>query len=162
MSDSLRPHGLYTVPGIPQARILEGVAVPFSRALSPPRDQAQVSCIAGGFFTNSVWKPTPNLTHHSPCQSLPCTLLGVSRLSYILNIFFEHSLQFLDFLKLAIPQRSYAPNVLPDKRLFPSSSLTTTFLRPSKWFSFPPFSPLLSQIISLFFLLQKAELPWSS
>ena len=115
VSDSLRPHGLYTVPGIPQARILEGVAVPFSRAPSPPRDQAQVSRIAGRFFTSSVWKPTPNLTHHSPCQSLPCTLLGVSRLSYILNIFFEHSLQFLEFLKLAIPQRSYAPKVLPNR-----------------------------------------------
>ena len=31
MSDSLRPHGLCTVHGILQARILEWVAVPFSR-----------------------------------------------------------------------------------------------------------------------------------
>ena len=112
----------YTVPGILQARILEWVAIPFSRAPSPPRDRNQVSHIAGGFFTSWVWKPTPNLTHHSPCQSLPCTLLGswsAERLSYILNIFFEHSLQFLDFLKLAIPQRSYAPKVLPDRGFSP-------------------------------------------
>ena len=42
----------YTVHGILQARILEWVAFPFSRGSSQPRDQTQVSCIAGGFFTN--------------------------------------------------------------------------------------------------------------
>ena len=34
-----------------QARILEWVAIPFSRGSSQPRDRTQVSCIAGGFFT---------------------------------------------------------------------------------------------------------------
>ena len=42
----------YPVHGGLQARILEWVAFPFSRGSSQPRDQAQVSCIAGGFFTN--------------------------------------------------------------------------------------------------------------
>ena len=42
----------YTVHGILQARILEWVAFPFSRASSQPRDQTQVSHIAGRFFTN--------------------------------------------------------------------------------------------------------------
>ena len=42
----------YTVHGILQARILEWVAVPFSRASSQPRDWTQVSHIVGGFFTN--------------------------------------------------------------------------------------------------------------
>ena len=41
----------YTVLGILQARILEWVAVPFSRGSSQPRDRTQVSHIAGGFFT---------------------------------------------------------------------------------------------------------------
>ena len=41
----------YTVRGILQARILEWVAVPFSRASSQPKDQTQVSHTAGGFFT---------------------------------------------------------------------------------------------------------------
>ena len=41
-----------TVHGILQARILEWVAFPFSRASSRPRDQTQVSPIAGGFFTS--------------------------------------------------------------------------------------------------------------
>ena len=40
----------YTVHGILQARILEWVAFPFSRGSSQPRDQTQVSHIAGGFF----------------------------------------------------------------------------------------------------------------
>ena len=40
-----------SVHDILQARILEWVAMPFSRGSSQPRDQIQVSCIAGGFFT---------------------------------------------------------------------------------------------------------------
>ena len=42
----------YTVHGICQARIPEWVAFPFSRVSSQPRDQTQVSHIAGGFFTS--------------------------------------------------------------------------------------------------------------
>ena len=42
----------YTVHGILQARILEWVAFPFSRGSSQPRDQIQVSRIAGGSFTS--------------------------------------------------------------------------------------------------------------
>ena len=40
-----------SVHGILQARILEWVAIPFSRGYSQPRDQTQVSRIAGGFLT---------------------------------------------------------------------------------------------------------------
>ena len=42
----------YTVHGILQARILEWVAFPFSGGSSQPRDQTQVTSIAGGFFTS--------------------------------------------------------------------------------------------------------------
>ena len=41
----------YTVHGILQARILEWVAIPFTRGSSEPRGGTQVSCIAGRFFT---------------------------------------------------------------------------------------------------------------
>ena len=41
-----------TVHGILQARTLEWVAFPFSRGSSQPRDGAQVSRIADGFFTS--------------------------------------------------------------------------------------------------------------
>ena len=42
----------YTVQGILQARMLQWVAFPFSGGSSQPRDQTQVSCIAGRFFTS--------------------------------------------------------------------------------------------------------------
>ena len=40
-----------SVHGILQARILEWVAIPFSRRSSQPRDQTLVSGIVGRFFT---------------------------------------------------------------------------------------------------------------
>ena len=42
-----------SIHGILQARILEWVAIPFSRASSQIRDWSWVSCIAGRFF--SIW-----------------------------------------------------------------------------------------------------------
>ena len=46
-----------SVHGISQARILEWVAIPFSRGSSWPKDWTWVSCIAGGFFTELPGKP---------------------------------------------------------------------------------------------------------
>ena len=40
-----------SVHGILQARILDWVAIPFSRGLSQPRDETQVPRTAGRFFT---------------------------------------------------------------------------------------------------------------
>ena len=60
VSGSLRPHGLDSpsgsfIHGILQARILEWVAISFSRGSFQPRDRTQVSHIADRFFTN--WAP---------------------------------------------------------------------------------------------------------
>ena len=52
----------YTIHGILQVRILEWVAVPFSRGASQPRDQTQVSRIAGRFFIS--WATRESLTSH--------------------------------------------------------------------------------------------------
>ena len=57
MHDSLRPHGLQPTRLLPvheifQARILEWVAIAFSRGSSQPRDGTRVSCTAGRFFTD--------------------------------------------------------------------------------------------------------------
>ena len=41
----------FAVHGIFQARVLEWVAISFSRGSSRPRDQTQVSCITGRHFT---------------------------------------------------------------------------------------------------------------
>ena len=54
------------VHGILQARILEWVAFPFSRGSSQPRDQTQVSWIAGGFFTS--WATREALFSATHCQ----------------------------------------------------------------------------------------------
>ena len=43
-----------SVHGILQARILEWVAMPFSRGSSQPRDGTWISCIAGRFFTTET------------------------------------------------------------------------------------------------------------
>ena len=48
-----------SVHGILQARILEWVAISFSRGSSQPRDWIQVSRIAGRFFANWDTKETP-------------------------------------------------------------------------------------------------------
>ena len=49
-----------SVHGILQAKILEWVAIPFSKGTSWPRDQTWVSCTAGRFFivwvTSEPWK----------------------------------------------------------------------------------------------------------
>ena len=42
-----------SVRRILQVRVLQWVAIPFSRESSQPRDQTRVFCIAGGFFT--IW-----------------------------------------------------------------------------------------------------------
>ena len=46
--------------GILQVRILEWAAMPSSRGSSQPKDQTQVSCIAGGFFTILSHQESPN------------------------------------------------------------------------------------------------------
>ena len=43
-----------SVQGVLQARILEWVAISFSRGSSRPRDQTPVSCVAGRVFTIGV------------------------------------------------------------------------------------------------------------
>ena len=66
----------FSVHGIFQARVLEWVAISFSRGSSWPRDRTQVSCIAGRRFTlwatrssiiNNIWLlqtiiKSPNIT----------------------------------------------------------------------------------------------------
>ena len=47
-----------SVHGVSQARILEWVAISFSRESSRPRDQTQVSRLSGGLFTEPRGKPS--------------------------------------------------------------------------------------------------------
>ena len=80
----------YTVHRILQARILDLVASPFSRGACQPRDQTQVSCIAGGFFTSwaareaqeywSGWNEVKwsRSVVSGFCNSMDCSLLRSS------------------------------------------------------------------------------------
>ena len=58
-----------SVHGILQARILEWVAIPFSRRSSWPRDQTQTFCIASRFFT--IW----------PTREAPVCKYGIGKTS---------------------------------------------------------------------------------
>ena len=81
------------VHGILQPWILEWVAFPSSQGSSQPRNQTQVSCIAGGFFTSwatreaqeywSAW-PIPSPVH-LPDQGLNRGLLHGRRILYQLS-----------------------------------------------------------------------------
>ena len=48
-----------SVHGILQTRILEWVAIPFSRGSSQTRDRIQVPCITGRFFTIWIMREAP-------------------------------------------------------------------------------------------------------
>ena len=74
-------HGLSlpgsSVHGILQARILEWVAIPFSRRSSPPRDWTQVSCNGRDFLPLSHWEsPLDKLVPH--ITKVSCWLLKMS------------------------------------------------------------------------------------
>ena len=69
----------YTIHGSFLARILEWVAVSFSRGSSQPRGQTQVSCIASGFFTS--WAIMQGDTSSIPGLGRPHMLLRMAFLN---------------------------------------------------------------------------------
>ena len=52
-----------SVHGVLQARILEWVAIPFSRGSSQPRDWMQASSVAGRWFTSWATREAPSIIH---------------------------------------------------------------------------------------------------
>ena len=101
-----------SVHGIIQARILERVAVSFSRRSSLPRDQTGVSCIAGTFFT--IWatrepqicyihkskSPSENATAHTDHKQRTKAKAGFNLVNDILQYSVPH---FFKALRLEIP-----------------------------------------------------------
>ena len=83
----------YTVRGILQAKILERVAFPFPRRSSQPRDQTQVSHVAGRFFTTEPQGKPKNTEMDSlsllqrifPTQELNWGLLHCRQILYQLS-----------------------------------------------------------------------------
>ena len=73
----------YTVHGILQGRILECLAFRFSRGSSQPRDQTQISLIAGGFFYQLSHKGRSKESEVAQscltlCDPMVCSLPGSS------------------------------------------------------------------------------------
>ena len=91
VSNSLRPHGLQPTrllcPQDSLGKILEWVAIPFSKGSSWPRDQSQVSHTAGRFFT--VWATREAQPPWKPILMILCEPFGEKRnfreLWYYLN-----------------------------------------------------------------------------
>ena len=82
MSDSLWPYG-YSLPsssvhGILQARILEWVAIPFSRKSSQPRDGTYVFRVAGGLFTTEPLRKPQKNEYCQVIQQTKITYLGLT------------------------------------------------------------------------------------
>ena len=61
MSDSLQPHGLNSPWNCPGRNTGVGSLFPSPGDLPQPRDQTQVSCIAGRFFTSWAIKGSPRI-----------------------------------------------------------------------------------------------------
>ena len=95
MSESLQPQELYTLLGILQARILEWVAVPFSRESPQLRDRTQVSHIADSLPAEPPGKPKNT---------------GVSSLSLLQGIFSAQKSPALQMDSLT-PELSGKPKV---------------------------------------------------
>ena len=77
-----------SVHGTSQARILERVAISFSRGSSQPRAQTLVSCLAGGFFTTepprkSLHTDINKDRQQSRCRYIPLALFLWRTLSNI-------------------------------------------------------------------------------
>ena len=66
-----------SVHGILQVRMLELVAISFSKGSSQPRGQTQVSYIAGGFFT--IWATREAPSRGSVSRKKPVTGLTSQR-----------------------------------------------------------------------------------
>ena len=123
VSDCLWPCGLYSPPGssvhgILQARILEWVAISFSRGSSQPRDQTCVSCIAGRFFTAEL-----------PGKPLEMFSLVQFSRSVVSNSLWPHELQ-----------HARPPCPSPTPRVYPNSCSSSQWCHPTISSSVVPFS----------------------
>ena len=130
ISDSLQLHGLQlTVHGIHQARILEWVAIPFSRGSSQPRNWTQVSCIEGRFFT--IWATREIQEYWSGNLSLLqwifptyCLMEFIFTLPQLIRVHWHRTAGFS-----GRPSLLFTPDV-PEPKLIPTSQLPSWSLWP--------------------------------
>ena len=111
-----------SVRGISQARVLESVAISFSRGSSQMRDETWVSHIAGGFFTISA-----------PGK------LRVELKSVWFPVQFSHSV-VSDSLRPHDSQHARPPCPSPTPRVHPNSHASSRWCHPAISSSVVPFS----------------------
>ena len=96
-----------SIHGIFQARILEWVAISFSRGTFRPRNQTRVSCIVGRRFT--VWATKwSEITQSCPtlCNTMDCSLSGSS----VHGIF---QARVLEWIAISFSKGSSNPGIKP-------------------------------------------------
>ena len=92
-----------SIYGILQARILEWVAVSYSRVSSWPRNRTQVSCITGSFFTDWAMREAPSSEYSNPilhcfiAQILPALATGSSLRLGLVSLWCASSFCFILF-----------------------------------------------------------------
>ena len=136
----------YSLPGsfmhgILQARILEWVAIPFSRGSSQPRDSTWVSCISGRFFTVWATREAHMNLHFSSvtqscltlCDPTDCSIPGFP-VHNQLKLMSIESMMPTNHLILFHPL--LPPSIFPSIRVF-SNELVLCIRWPKYWrFSF--------------------------
>ena len=122
-----------SVHGILQARVLERVAISFSRRSSRPRDRIRVSCIAGRCFTvwatreaprggqsSCLWPPCQQVSDSTPSACMPhtCSFFCLSDQSSGHNAFFffilnrAHFTHFQELrMQFSLPEIFFPPLV---------------------------------------------------
>ena len=90
-----------SIHGIPQARILEWVAISFSRGSSRPRDRTQVSRIGGRRFNLWATREAP-WVFNLPLIKSPSLLVIYAMISATLLLFFHHKFKRIAWTKLIL------------------------------------------------------------
>ena len=113
-----------SVHGISQARILEWVAISFSRGSSQSRDQTRISCIAGRFFTNWAMTLWTAATQASLSFTISWSLLKLMSIELMRPS--NHRILCRPLLLL--------PSIFPSIRVFSSES--SLHIKWTKYWSF--------------------------
>ena len=149
MSNSLvTPGTIYSLPGssvhgILQARVLEWVAISFSRGSSQPRDQTHVSCTGRWILVGHPGSPHVHLCCCSVTQLCPtlCDHMDCST-SGFLSFTISRSLRKLVSIELVMPSNHLIfcyplllrPSIFPSIRVFSNESVL--LIRWPKYWSF--------------------------
>ena len=147
-----------SVHGIPQARILEWVAISFSRASSRHMNWTQVSCTAGRFFTNWTRRVVHKGLYQSSvqlcltlCNPMDCSTPVFFVYHQLLELAQIHVHWVGDAIQQFHPLSSPSPPALifPSVRVFSESALC---IRWPKYWSFSFIISLSNDYSGLIFL----------